>query len=372
MTTAPSRIGLLGAGNIARRYVDGIRRFPELQVVGCVDVIPAAAAALADATGIRAYDSVDEMLADPAIDIVVNITPPVHHAASTIAALEAGKHVYVEKPMAASLTDARAMIAAAERTGRRLGCAPDTFLGSAGLTARAAIADGAIGRVFGASAFITHSRAETWHPDPTFLFQPGGGPMLDLGPYYVTALVAALGPIEHVTALTGVGSPERTVMAPDRRVDTIEVTTPTHAAAVVGFASGAIGQAMMSFDVWDARLPRMEIYGTEGTLSLPDPNEFDGDVLLRRHDDTEWRVLPPVVPASGEPGAYEQFLRGPGVADLAAAIGGAEQAASPELAVHVLEVLDAIQGSSESGRRVVLTTGAALSNTVHKIGVDRA
>ncbi|WP_426321901.1 Gfo/Idh/MocA family protein [Microbacterium sp. E-13] len=344
----PAHVAIIGAGNIARRYVEGMGRYPQLRLIGCADVVQPMADALAADAGIRAYTSVDELVADPDVDIVVNITPPTAHAAVTSQALAAGKHVYVEKPIAATVAESKSMLAAAAAHRRTIGSAPDTFLGSAGQTARAAIDRGVIGEPIGATAFVTHSKAETWHPDPTFLFQPGGGPALDLGPYYLTTLVNMLGSVAAVAGFTRVGAPVRPVTAPDRRVDTVEVTTPTHWGATLKFRSGTIGTLLMSFDVWDSHLPKIEVYGTAGTLTVPDPNEFDGDVTLRLHSEDDWRVLEPVIAPSGAAGTPAQYLRGMGVADLAAAIDGAPHRASAALATHVLEVIEAIQVASDS------------------------
>lgn len=205
--------------------------------------------------------------------------------------------MYVEKPLAANVPDGQAMVQAARSAGLLLGSAPDTFLGSAGQTARAAVDSGLIGEPIGATAFVTHSKADTWHPDPTFLFKPGGGPILDLGPYYLTALVNCLGPIARVAGFTRVGAPTRTVTAPGRRVETITVETTTHAGALLLFHSGVIGTALFSFDVWNHHLPFLELYGDKGTLTLSDPNQFDGPVLLRGNYDEDWTVLDPVLPS---------------------------------------------------------------------------
>jgi len=354
----PVRVGLIGAGNIARRYVTGMSRFPELELVAVTDAIPATAEALAGMAGIVAHRALEELLADESIDLVVNITPPSAHADVTIAAVTAGKHVYSEKPIADSVHAASAAITAARERGLVYGVAPDTFLGSAGRTARAAIDEGVIGEPLAASMFITHSKAETWHPDPTFLFQPGGGPLLDMGPYYVTALVNLLGPIEEVTGFTRIGAPVRVVTSPDRKVESIQVNTPTHASASLKTRSGALVTLMASFDVWDAHLPRIEIYGTEGTLSLPDPNEFDGPVQVRAHGTESWETLVPVGPVTGEPGTAVQLLRGIGVRDLARSLRGDPLRVTADVALHVLEVLEAVQQSSDSGRLVRLSSTA--------------
>ncbi|GAB2873756.1 Gfo/Idh/MocA family protein [Streptomyces mayteni] len=354
-TAKPShRIGILGSGNIFGRYVTGLRRYPELRIVRVGDVDVARAKQAAVEHSIPAWGDDAELYADESVDIVVNLTPPVHHARTIVRALEAGKHVYVEKPLATTVEEGRAVLAAAAGSGAILGSAPDTFLGSASQTARRALDAGLIGAPVGASAFISHSKAETWHPDPRFLFQPGGGPVMDMGPYYVAILVNLLGPIRHVTGASRIGAPTRRVTSPDRSFDSIEVTVPTHASAVFTFASGAIGTTLMSFDVWDTDLPRIEVYGTEGTLSLPNPNNFDGDVRLRRHGDAEWTVLEPAVELFGAVDTREQHRRGLGVRDLADAVEGGPHRANSAFAFHVLETLCAIGTASDESRVVAL------------------
>ena len=351
-SSSPAGIGIVGCGNISERYVKGISRFPLLKTLGCADMYQEAADKLSASTAISAYPSVDALLDDPGVDVVVNITSPVAHAEVSFAALKAGKHVYVEKPMGATVAEGRRMIEAAVAAGRVLGSAPDTFLGSSAQTARAAVDKGVIGEPIGAVGFVTHSKAETWHPDPTFLFKPGGGPVLDLGPYYVTALGNLLGPVASVAGLSRVGAPVRTVSAPGRRVDKITVEVPTHAVASLEFASGALATMMFSFDVWDHHLPYLEIYGQEGALGLFDPNKYDGPVVTRGHHDSEWATLPPVFPPSAEPGSPEQFMRGPGVVDLVRALDGAPHRASAALALHVLEVLQAVETASQTRQSV--------------------
>ncbi|MFC9977587.1 Gfo/Idh/MocA family protein [Spirillospora sp. NPDC127200] len=344
-----TRVGIVGCGNILPKYVRGMARFPDLDVVACADADPGRAVRAAGEFGLTAA-TVEELTARDDIGIIVNITPPNAHAAVSLAALEAGKDVYVEKPLASTAALGADVLAAADRYGRMLGAAPDTFLGSAAQTARAALDRGDIGEPVGATAFVTHSRAELWHPDPTFLFRPGGGPVLDMGPYYLTALVACLGPVSTVYGASRIGAPVRTVTAPERRVDTVEVTAPTHAAATLTFANGVLGTVLMSFDIWHRTLPHIEVYGTEGVLSLADPNGYDGPVAVRRHRDADPVTLPPVVPPLAAPGGPDQLLRGVGVADLAAARHGGPHRATARLARHVLEVLEAVQ---DSGGRAV-------------------
>ena len=348
------RIGILGAGNIFARYVTGMSRYPELPIVRVGDVDTARAKAAAEEHGIAAWGDDLDLYGDDSVDIAVNLTPPAHHAATVTTALKAGKHVYVEKPLATTVAEGRDVLQVAAGSGRVLGSAPDTFLGSAAQTARRAVDDGLIGEPVGASMFIGHSKAEAWHPDPRFLFRPGGGPVLDMGPYSIAILVNLLGPIRTVAAASRIGAPVRTVTAPGRAVDSIPVEVPTHAGAILRFGSGVIGTAQMSFDVWDSDLPHAEIYGTQGTLSLANPNHFDGDVRIRRHGDDAWRVLPPVTGLFGAVGTKEQSRRGLGIRDLANAVEGGPHRANAQFAFHVLEALSAVDDSSSRGEVVHL------------------
>ncbi|MFE2449030.1 Gfo/Idh/MocA family protein [Stenotrophomonas sp. NPDC087984] len=356
MAKETHRIGILGSGNIFGRYVTGLARYPELEIVRVGDIDVARAKQAAAEHAIPAWGDDAELYADDSVDIVINLTPPVHHARTVITALEAGKHVYAEKPLATTVTDGEAVLAAAARTGRVLGSAPDTFLGSAAQTARKAIDSGSIGAPIGATAFIGHSKAETWHPNPAFLFQPGGGPVMDMGPYYLAILVNCLGPVSTISAAGRIGVPRRTVTAPGRTVETIDVTIPTHTGAVLTFASGVIATTQMSFDVWDSDLPYIEIYGSEGTLSLANPNHFDGDVRVRRHGDGEWTVLEPALELFGAVGTREQARRGLGVRDLAGAVEGGPHRANAAFAFHVLEALCSLEDSAQQGRSVTLTS----------------
>ena len=353
---AEHRLGILGSGNIFGRYVTGLSRYPELKIARVGDIDTNRAKEAATEFDIPAWGDDQDLYGDDSIDIIVNLTPPVHHAATITAALLAGKHVYVEKPLATTVDDARAVLAVAAESGKILGSAPDTFLGSASQTARKALDDGLIGEPIGASFFIGHSKAEKWHPDPRFLFQAGGGPVLDMGPYSLAILVNLLGPVASVAASSRIGAAVRTVTSPNRAVDTIEVEVPTHAAAIFTFASGAVASAQLSFDVWDSDLPHIEVYGTKGTLSLANPNHFDGDVRVKRHTDDEWILLPPVTELFGAVGTREQARRGLGVHDLAIAIEGGPHRANASFAFHVLESLIAVQASSDNGAPVHLTT----------------
>lgn len=349
-------VGIVGCGNISGAYFRGLERFDGLRIVGCTDLSADLARAAGERYGVRVFASVEALAADDEVDVLVNLTPPLAHESVTRALLATGKHVFTEKPLTASFETAAPLVAEAKERGVLFGSAPDTFLGAAGQTARAAVDEGLIGEVIGASAFVTHSKAELWHPDPTFLFQPGGGPALDMGPYYIAALVNLLGPVAGVYASARIGSTVRPVSTPGRRVESIDVTIPTHASATLDFASGAVGTVLASFDVWDHRLPFIELYGSKGTLSLPDPNNYDDAVTVRLHGETEWRTLAPVIDGFTD-GVLEELLplRGPGVADLAGALAGEPFRTSADFALHVLEVLDAIANGTD-GVHALTTT----------------
>ncbi|MCI0158374.1 Gfo/Idh/MocA family oxidoreductase [Leifsonia shinshuensis] len=358
-------VGIVGCGNISGAYFRGLDRFDGLQLVGCTDLSADLARAAGERYGVRVFDSVESLAADDQVDILVNLTPPLAHESVTRALLATGKHVFTEKPLTASFASAAPLVAEAEERGVLFGSAPDTFLGAAGQTARAAVDEGLIGEVIGASAFVTHSKAELWHPDPTFLFQPGGGPALDMGPYYIAALVNLLGPVASVYASARIGSTIRPVSTPGRRVESIDVTIPTHASATLDFASGAIGTVLASFDVWDHRLPFIELYGSKGTLSVPDPNNYDDTVKVRLHGDTEWSELTPVIDGFTD-GVIEELLplRGPGVADLAGALNGEPFRTSADFALHVLEVLDAIANGTDGAHTLTTTCERPAPSTV--------
>jgi predicted dehydrogenase len=348
-------VGVIGCGNIFPAYARGLARLDGVRLAACADADAARADAAAREYGLRAV-TVDALLADPAIGIVVNLTPPLFHAEVSAAALAAGKHVYTEKPLAATFGEAVKLADAASGAQRLLGSAPDTFLGAAGQTARAVVDSGQLGEIVGASAFVTHSHAEMWHPDPTFLFQPGGGPSLDMGPYYAAALVNLLGPVRSAFSASRVGSAIRPVYAPGRTVEEIRVEIPTHSSAVLTFGSGVIATVLMSFDVWNHELPHIELYGTLGTLSVPDPDRYDDTVRLRLHADDRWRVVEPVIsPLTGGLPADQLPLRGPGVADLAAALAGEPQRCSAEFALHVLEILETIADGDGAPHQMTTT-----------------
>jgi predicted dehydrogenase len=262
-------------------------------------------------------------------------------------ALKAGKHVHGEKPLATCLEDARKVVETARKQKLRLGSAPDTFLGAGLQTCRKLIDDGWIGRPVAATAFMMGGGPEGWHPNPEFFYQIGGGPMLDMGPYYLTALVNLLGPVKRVTGSTAISFPVRTITCPAKYGQTVKVETPTHLAGVMDFANGAVGTIITSFDVnGGPHLPCIEIYGSEGSMQVPDPNGFGGEIMVHRAGAKDWQAIP-------HSHSYADNSRGIGVADMAAAIAAKRpHRANGDLAYHVLDVMLALQDASESGRHV--------------------
>ncbi|SHF62191.1 Predicted dehydrogenase [Caldanaerobius fijiensis DSM 17918] len=342
------KIGIVGCGNISGIYFKAGKTFENLEIVACADLIMDRARAKAEEFGIPKACSVEELLADPEIQIVVNLTIPKAHAEVTMAALNAGKNAYAEKPMAISLEDGQKILELAKAKGLRVGGAPDTFLGGGIQTCRKLIDDGWIGEPIGATAFMLCHGHESWHPDPEFYYEVGGGPMFDMGPYYLTALVTLMGPVKRVTGSTRITFPERTITSAPKYGKKIQVEVPTHVAGIMEFESGAIGTILTSFDVWHSQLPRIEIYGSEGTLMVPDPNTFGGPVYIRRKDQAEWKEIPLTH-------GYAENSRGIGVSDMAyALVSGRPHRASGELTYHVLEIMHGFHIAAEEGRHYEL------------------
>ena len=343
------KTGVVGCGNISGAYFKGCAEFDVLDVVACADIDMSRARAKADEFGIEKPCSVEQLLDDPEIGIVINLTVPKAHAEVNLAVIEANKNIYCEKPFGVTREDGLKTLAAAKERGVLVGGAPDTFLGGGGQTCRKLVDDGWIGEPIAATAFMTCHGHESWHPDPEFFYQEGGGPMFDIGPYYLTALINLLGPIKRASGSTKMSFPERLITSQPHCGTMITVRTATHVAGTMDFANGAVGTIIMSFDVWAANLPRIEVYGTEGSLSVPDPNAFRGPVLLRRADADAWSEIPLTHSAD--------VSRGIGVADMAyALLSKRPHRASGELAYHVLDVMHAFEDSSRSGRHVEITS----------------
>ncbi|THF79884.1 Gfo/Idh/MocA family protein [Cohnella fermenti] len=337
------KVGIIGTGNISGIYLQNGQRFDSMEVVACADLDVERARARGEEFGIRGC-SVEELLADPDIRMVINLTIPQAHAPVALQALEAGKHVYTEKPLAATREEGLQVLEAARSRGLLVGGAPDTFLGGGIQTCIKLIEDGAIGTPIGATAFMMGRGPEAWHPNPDFFYQHGGGPLFDMGPYYLTALIALLGPIKRAAGSARITFPERIATSEKLYGKKIPVETPTHIASVLDFESGPIATLLTSFDInGGSVLPRIELYGSEGTLLVPDPNTFDGPVKLRRAGEEAWSEVPLTH-------GKTENARGIGAADMAQAIRtGRPHRASGELAYHVLDAMYGILDSSAAG-----------------------
>lgn len=350
VSTTKTNVGIIGCGAISSVYFESPRTFDILNIVACADIDMDKARAQASKYNVPKACTVEELLADPQVEVIVNLTIPKAHAEVGMASIEAGKSVYSEKPLAVDREQGRVLIQSAQEANLRVGCAPDTFLGGGIQTCIKLIDDGVIGRPVAVNAFMMGQGPEAWHPNPDFYYQPGGGPMFDMGPYYLTAMIAMLGPVRRVTGSTQIATPERTIGSKPFFGQKIIVNTPTHIAGVMDFASGAVGVIVTSFDVWANQLPRIEVYGTEGTISCPDPNTFGGPVRLKLARDKEWREVPLTH-------GYTGNLRGIGVADMAyATLSGRHHRASGELAFHVLDIMQSFHDASKEGRHIELSS----------------
>ena len=345
-------IGILGAGAISGIYLENLcRLFTETEVVGVYDLVEEKVKEAQEKYGVqKSYKSMEELLADSEVDIVLNLTRPFEHYETTKAALLAGKHVYSEKPLAAVFEEGAELAALAAEKGLMLGGAPDTFLGAGIQTCRKLIDDGFIGQPVGAAAFMMCRGHESWHPSPEFYYQHGGGPMMDMGPYYLTALVNLLGGVSGVTGITRKSFPQRVITSEPKKGALINVEVPTHITGILDFDNGAVGTITTTFDVYYEHQSRLEIYGSSGTLYVPDPNNFDGPIYLLRPEDGTKKEIPLLFD-------YSQNSRGLGLADMAKALSaGRPFRAGISQTLHVLEIMTAIEKSSQEGKYQKLQT----------------
>jgi predicted dehydrogenase len=352
----PMRLGVVGCGWVSESYFESCAMHPEVQVVACADVDRVAAERQAEKFGVPRVLDTEALLTDPEVEMVVNLTPAVEHAEITMAAIAAGKHVYTEKPIAETLAVAEEIIAAAKAAKVGLGSAPATFLGGGLQTSLKLLDDGWIGTPFAATAMISTRGIERWHPYPDQFYGPGGGSMLDLGPYVITALVSFFGPVRRVAASTLSHSKTRPRFNGPAGAPDIPVVAAMHAAGIVDFVSGPAATVITSFEMWASRLPHMEVYGSEGTISTPDPDAFDGMPSLRRAEARD--LITMHTPGAGDwhdiPLTHRGDVgRGIAIADMADGLRtGRPFRADAELAYHVLEVMLAFDQSSERGEHV--------------------
>ena len=356
--TEAMKVGIVGCGNISGIYFSNLTgKFPGAEVVACADLDPTRAEAVASTKkddGELLYPnlkaiSLDEMYADPDIELILNLTIPKAHHPVGMQALQNGKHVYGEKPFSVSREEGLELLETASAKGLRTGSAADTFLGAGIQTARKLIDDGWIGDVVSATAFMCCHGHESWHPDPEFYYQAGGGPLFDMGPYYLAALVNLVGPIQAVSCMSAKSFPQRTITSSKKYGNKVDVDVATHLSSNLKFHAGAIGTMIMSFDVWKQSVPSIEIHGTEGSMSVPDPNGFGGDVLVSRGG-SGWQKVPLAF-------SNADNSRGLGVVDMAVGIKeGRPHRASGELGYHILDVMTTIEESAAGGKALELAS----------------
>ena len=337
----PLKVGIVGLGTISKQYLNTFAALESVRVTAVADLDADLTARAAGELDVAA-GTVAELVNRDDVDLVLNLTIPAAHRDVALAAISGAKSVYGEKPLALDTTQAREVLTAAQRGRVIVACAPDTVLGTGIQTARRAIVDGRIGQPIAASATMLVPGHERWHPNPDFYYQPGGGPLLDMGPYYLSALVTLLGPVVSVTGAASRTRSSRTIASGPRAGQTIPVDTDTHITAILTHSSGALSTVMMSFDVVATRTANIEIHGELGSLVVPDPNHFDGEVALQTLAKKEWEVLP--VSAG-----YLSAGRGVGIADLAATPSGEQPRAGGELAYHVLDVMESVMASAATG-----------------------
>ncbi|MFC5907118.1 Gfo/Idh/MocA family protein [Streptacidiphilus monticola] len=338
--TGPVGLAVVGAGNISGQYLRNLTAFPDVEVLAVADLDDRRAAQAAAEYGIGTACSPAAALEIPEVEIVVNLTVPAAHAQVALAALRAGKHVYGEKPLALDPESGRAVLAEAAARGLRVGNAPDTFLGAGIQSARRAVEAGLIGEPVAATVALESMGPEGWHPDPAFFYLPGAGPLFDMGPYYLTALVSLLGPVSSVAATARMARQRRVVGSGPLAGTEFPVEVPTHVTALLEFAAGCGASTAFSFDS-PAGKQLLELGGTEATLALPDPNTFGGPLRIRGPKDREWRELPLSGTEAG---------RGIGVVDLARSLrAGQPHRASGELGLHVLDIMATIVASAAEG-----------------------
>ena len=351
------RVGVIGVGNISQQYFAEFPSLPNLSLVAVADLDIDRAATVARDQGVESM-TVDDLLVDPRIDVVLNLTIPAAHSEIAIRALEAGKHVYGEKPLALTTAEAAPVLDRARERGLRVGSAPDTVLGTGIQTARALLDAGRIGTPVAAAVAWSAPGHELWHPAPAFYYQPGGGPLFDMGPYYLTSLVTFFGPVLRVSAAVTRSDRARTVATGLHAGTDIPVDVDTHVTAILEHVGGVTSTVTVSFEVWETRVPLFEVYGTEGTIAVPDPNRFSDSVAVATSSDRTWSDVP--IGAG-----YADAGRGVGLADMARAIATDHpHRASGELAFHVLEIMESVIHAGRAHEVVTLTSTVTRPDSV--------
>lgn len=356
------RVGIVGVGNISGIYLTNLGKSEEVEIVAIADVNLDRAKTVAEANGIKKALTPEALYQDSDVEAVLNLTIPAAHAEVNLSAIRHKKHTYGEKPLCAELVDAQTLLSEARASNLYVGCAPDTFLGGCHQECRHLIDSGSIGQPVNVQAFMLSGGVENWHPNPEFFYKPGAGPLLDMGPYYLTAFVNLLGPIKSVVSTTATTHAERLITSEPFKGNRIVVETPTTIQILCEFVSGATGQLTVSFDIPFNRMPNITVYGTEGTLGVPDPNNFNGKIELRNRSNEAWTEVTFDRP-------YTENSRGVGLRAMARAIRAKEayQGASGELAFHVLEAMHAAFESGKTGQRVMLKSRPERPKTIEQL-----
>lgn len=343
------KVGVVGCGVISEIYMSNMKnRFKNVEIVAATDLIRERAEKRAKQFDVPKVYDVDAFYNDPEIELVVNLTTPKSHCEVDLRALDAGKHVYSEKPFGLNKAEGKQVIELAKSKNLLVGCAPETFLGGGIQMCKKIIDEGLIGFPVAAVAFMMGHGHESWHPDPGFYYDFGGGPMFDMGPYYLTALVSMLGPVKKVAGATKITFPTRTITSQPLNGTVIDVKVPTYVNGTLTFDSGAIGTIITTFDVWDSHLPNIEIYGSEGSLRVPDPNTFGGPILLKKPGMEKWEQIEIDF-------IYQENSRGIGVSDMAQSIiTKRKHRAHGDMAYHVLDIMCSIHDSSDSDKIISL------------------
>ncbi len=342
------RVGIIGCGDICGMYLKYARDVYSDYFTVCAlgDIDVEKAQKRAEEYGIASWGMPEVVYGDPSIDLIINLTVPVAHEEVTVRALESGKHVYSEKPLACSREGMRHIMEVSARTGKRVGCAPDSFLSAPAQTAKKALEEDYIGDVVGANAICAMRGNEYWRPDADFFYHKGAGPMMDMAPYYLNLFISLFGAVESVSTTSKITWPERTIKVAPRRGEKIKVEVPTYVSSSMRFKNNAIVTFVNSFDIWSTKQPFVEIFGEKGSMIIPDPNRFDGDVLVRRFRDTEWRIVPAFV-------EYTKYGRGIGVVDMIRSIeAGVPHKASLEMAYHATDVILTMDESGDAHKEL--------------------
>ena len=346
------QVGIIGCGAISKNYAtfarDAYSDYFEITAVGDLD--EGKAKTLAEQFAIPRFGRPEVVYDAPDIDLIINLTVPMAHEEVTIRALESGKHVYTEKPLACSREGMLRIMSTAQKCGKRVGCAPDSFLSAPAQTAKKALEEDWIGAPVGINAICAMRGNEFWRPDADFFYHAGAGPMMDMAPYYLNMFISLVGPVDSVMTMSKITWPERTLTVAPRRGEKIRVEVPTYVSTALRFENGVIATFLNSFDIWATKQPYIEIYGEKGTMVIPDPNRYQGDVLVKRFRDSEWHVLPQFV-------EYANYGRGIGIVDMIRCMDAdINHKASVEMAYHATDVILAMDEAGQTGAQVQIAS----------------